>query len=110
MPYCTNTPLLTRPTKFSYINLEIYKRHFLCTLMKKIIKHLAENSYSVFNGVWRRTIEYTKTHFLHQMFYFFIIKICEKYNQSVQDFFSQTFVCFTKLGLQTGKNSKKPQK
>ena len=67
--------LLARPTKSFVKNLEIIKNYtFLCTLMKIIMKYLAEKSFSVFNGFWRRPIEHTKT-FFNQMFYYYFFYI-----------------------------------
>ena len=47
--------------------------HFAHTLIKKIINHLAEKSFSVLNGVWRQPNEHTKT-FFGQMFNFYLSK------------------------------------
>ena len=50
---------------------------FVMYLDKKIIKHLNEKSFSVFNGPPPNTIEHTKTCF-GKMFYYFLIQVHEK--------------------------------
>ena len=66
--------------------LKYYKMHFAHTLIKKIIKHLAEKSFSVPNGVWRRPNEHTKT-FFGQMFNFYL----SKYTKNVFFFYNFKF-------------------
>ena len=55
------------------------KNTFFMYLNKTILKKFAKKSFSVFNGVWRHAIEYTKT-FFSQMFYnFFFIKVFQRF-------------------------------
>ena len=53
-------------------------------MLFKKIKHLAKNSFSVFDGVWSRSIEHTKN-FVGQMFLLFFINVF--FSLSFQDFF-----------------------
>ena len=53
---------MTEPTQF-FFYLEMIENTLFHVPSKKIIKHLSEKSFSVFDGPPRNTIKHTKTFF-----------------------------------------------
>ena len=72
MPYFIQLRLMTKPTKFWYKKSWDGKTYIFHVQWSKMIKHLAKKSFSVFNGVWTRSIEHTKTFFAKCIFFIIV--------------------------------------